>query len=463
MAYAIIGISLIVFVQAKDVYPQLLLARIFFALGGAGASTMVTAILPAMTAPHDEEPPATGSPSDEDGNAARGQYTDIEPPATPHRGSLMKKTKTSSQASPTRLAGFAGLFTGCGALLAVAVFLRLPEMIQRPGHSPKQALSLSYYIVGAISLTLSITCFFGLRNLYGEKTKRWSNILRENGEKSDHDAMNQPRGFRLLNSLQLGFSNPLLGLGYLGGFVARASSVGITLFIPLLVNAYFISSGLCDQSDGDPKNIKEHCRDAYVLAAELTGVSQTAALVFAPVFGYIADRYSRFNAPLLVAAIVGIVGYIALGSLNSPKASGPDGTPFIFVIMVLLGISQIGAIVCSLGLVGRCVLGLRADAVQEPHVHNEDDSRISNLADGQVCRDDEAAPLVSKGPGFHSHEHLKGSIAGMYSLAGGIGILLLTKIGGLLFDRVTTSAPFYILAAFNGFLLVGGVVVSKLQ
>ena len=33
--YAIVGVALMLFVQAKNVYPQLLLARLFFALGGA--------------------------------------------------------------------------------------------------------------------------------------------------------------------------------------------------------------------------------------------------------------------------------------------------------------------------------------------------------------------------------------------------------------------------------------------
>jgi len=33
--YAIVGLALFLFVQAKNVYPQLLLARIFFSIGGA--------------------------------------------------------------------------------------------------------------------------------------------------------------------------------------------------------------------------------------------------------------------------------------------------------------------------------------------------------------------------------------------------------------------------------------------
>lgn len=35
VGYATVGISLMVFVQAKNVYPQLLLARIFFSVGGS--------------------------------------------------------------------------------------------------------------------------------------------------------------------------------------------------------------------------------------------------------------------------------------------------------------------------------------------------------------------------------------------------------------------------------------------
>jgi hypothetical protein len=45
----------------------------------------------------------------------------------------------------------------------------------------------------------------------------------------------------------------------------------------------------------------------------------------------------------------------------------------------------------------------------------------------------------------------------MYSLYGGAGILVLTKLGGLLFDVLSSGAPFYIMAIFNGILLFAGV------
>ena len=40
--------------------------------------------------------------------------------------------------------------------------------------------------------------------------------------------------------------------------------------------------------------------------------------------------------------------------------------------------------------------------------------------------------------------------------AGGAAILLLTKLGGYLFDSLSTGAPFYMMAIFNAVLLVVG-------
>lgn len=235
------------------------------------------------------------------------------------------------------------------------------------------------------------------------------------------------------------------------------------------MNAYYISSGLCDETGHNPQNLKTHCREAYVLAAELTGVSQLVALLFAPVFGFLADRYRRFNVPLLTAALTGLIGYIGLAFLASPQVKGAYGTPWILVIMALLGIGQIGAIVCSLGLLGRGVLDLQAEndladlassdqiARTEGHDFNSNDTAgsfdppIEDITEESA----ERTPLLRRRR--RSQNHFKGSIAGVYSLAGGVGILLLTKVGGLLFDKVSPVAPFVMTSAFNFLLLAAGV------
>ncbi|MGM2623075.1 hypothetical protein ACS2QB_28985, partial [Bacillus cereus group sp. Bce039] len=61
----------------------------------------------------------------------------------------------------------------------------------------------------------------------------------------------------------------------------------------------------------------------------------------------------KYNIPLLLAAASGVAGYAMFGSLASPDYKSEDGTGAIFIIVALLGISQNGAIVCSLALLGR--------------------------------------------------------------------------------------------------------------
>jgi hypothetical protein len=375
------------------------------------------------------------------------------------------KAEGQSSASPPRLAGLVGVFTGCGALVALVVFLPLPAQFSHiKGITQGQAVADSFYVVGVISLCVAVFCFFGLRGLQGEEGKGWRLLLGKHPSSHGYQAAPQaendevteptrapflPYWKLLLDSTVLGFKDAQIGIGYLGGAVARASSVGISLFIPLYVNAYFIGNGFCKGSPNDPSpDLKEECRAAYVLAAILTGVSQLVALLCAPLFGYLSDRYRRFNTPLLVASVCGIIGYTAFARLVSPEfkdENGRGGSPVVFLIVALIGISQIGAIVCSLGLLGRGVLGAEGGCNLS--------SQLEEVQ--QTSEQGEATPLQS--PSSHSsRSHLKGSIAGVYSLSGGAAILLLTKLGGYLFDS-NPGAPFYLMTAFNAILLVVGI------
>jgi hypothetical protein len=158
-----------------------------------------------------------------------------------------------------------------------------------------------------------------------------------------------------------------------------------------------------------------------------------------------------------VASVFGIVGYTAFAKLKSPEPKdidGRGGSPAVFLIVSLIGISQIGAIVCSLGLLGRGVLGDEGGYNLSGQLHNTQST--PSQFDSQA---NETAPLVpqqvSKYP--QTRSHLKGSIAGVYSLSGGAAILMLTKLGGYLFDNLSTGAPFYMMAIFNAILLVIGI------
>jgi hypothetical protein len=149
-----------------------------------------------------------------------------------------------------------------------------------------------------------------------------------------------------------------------------------------------------------------------------------------------------------------VAGYTAFARLTSPEVKDVDGrggSPIVFLIVALIGISQIGAIVCSLGLLGRGVLG------------DEGGYNLSSQLDydrAGIPAPSDTSPLVNESPeerNTASRSHLKGSIAGVYSLSGGAAILFLTKLGGYLFDNLSIGAPFYMMAIFNAILLLVGV------
>ena len=129
-----------------------------------------------------------------------------------------------------------------------------------------------------------------------------------------------------MDAVRLGFTDHQITIGYLGGFVARASTVAISLFIPLFVNSFFIRNGYCQGSPNDPSpELKEECRQAYILSSILTGVAQLVGLLFSPLFGYLASRVQGFNLPIVVSTILGIVGYVVFPQLASPEYKDVDG------------------------------------------------------------------------------------------------------------------------------------------
>jgi MFS family permease len=226
--------------------------------------------------------------------------------------------------------------------------------------------------------------------------------------------------------------------------------------VPLFVNAFFIRNGYCHGAPNDPSpELKKECRAAYVLAAALTGVAQLVGLLCAPLFGYLSRRTRRVNYPVLVATSLGIAGYVVFPRLASPEfkdVDGRGGSPAVFFVAALLGISQIGAIVCSLGSLGKGVLAADLPALEEDEAEEEEEA--AGETNGEA--DHETAPLVARRRQRRrvSRMRLKGSVAGVYSWCGGAAILLLTKLGGYLFDTWSTGAPFYLMAVFNAVLLV---------
>lgn len=429
---------------------------------------MVTATLPCLT---DESDSSTERPTLIPSHNARDSVAlsvESEATITPElfqRTASRPSEEAEAEAARDKtsiLAGYVGLFTGLGALVSLLVFLPLPSQFSKiEGVEIGEALQYAYYVVGAISILVASFVYIGLRKLKGEEGKGFRTLfgLKKRTQADGSEAPKRaflPYRQLLRDAIVLGVTDAYIGLGYLGGFVARASTVAISAFIPLFVKIFFVTR----VPGGD--DIANQ-RKAYVLASILTGVAQLCALIAAPIFGYLARRRGRWNYPIVVTAICGIVGYSAFPNLASPEVRNVDGrggSPAVFLLVALIGISQIGAIVCSLGSLGKGVLESdphRNGIVPVSSSHATNDSEL----------DGEDAPLleshgVTKQPKC-TRVLLKGTIAGVYSWCGGAAILLLTKLGGWLFDRLSHGAPFYMMAIFNAALLLATLGVDVVR
>ena len=146
---------------------------------------------------------------------------------------------------------------------------------------------------------------------------------------------------------------------------------------------------------------------ATTRAGLLTAVIQGAALLWGPIWAWITRRLDRTTAVVL-AMLLAAVGYFAFGSVDDPLASAS------IPAAVALGIGQMSAILSS-----------------------------------QVL-------IAGEAP-----EATRGSVLGVYGFAGALGILIISLVGGRLFDTWTPGAPFLLMAGANIALFVWAIAVKR--
>jgi hypothetical protein len=147
---------------------------------------MVTATLPSLT---DESEDSSRDPRSSQRKRTRNARTSIafsvesELTITPERyrtvsqdGSFRgDQNNQQAKSKAPALAGYVGLATGCGALVALSLFLPLPTRFGAIDRvTPGQAVSYSFYVVGTVAFFVAVFVFVGLRNLRGEEGKGWA-------------------------------------------------------------------------------------------------------------------------------------------------------------------------------------------------------------------------------------------------------------------------------------------------
>lgn len=282
-----------------------------------------------------------------------------------------------------KLAGYVGLFSGLGAVFAVAVLLPLPTYFDDSTHGLVEAFSI---VAGGTVLLAAVLFFL----LYQNPTRSWKLFIFGTSEVSVFDeAAVDMEGtvmsyFELMKEGWLSAQNDRrVALGYMGGMLSRATSVVLALFVPMWVNNWYYEHGLCHQDD------PEGCKPAITQAAILTGIANTVLLVAAPLAGYASDRYGSVYV-MGLSSFAGILGVIGLCFLRTVFGAWP------IIFTSLIGVSQSGTMTTSLSL-------------------TTDQRRIAS-----------------------------GAVSGWYSFCGSFGVLIITLLGGF-FYYLWDKAPFALL------------------
>ncbi len=283
------------------------------------------------------------------------------------------------EASRGKLTGIAFFLNGLGSVVFFVGLTKLPMLFERVGTDQVWAGRLSFLAVGAIA-TLAAVVMLGL------KPGRPAAV-----------AARTP----LLHLMTQGVGaarKPRIALCYAGAFAARADMAIVTLFITLWV----VQSGA---------DIGLSAPQAAARAGMVVGITQGAALLWSPAFGFIGDRVNRLTL-LIVGFLLAAIGYGWVSFLEDPAATAS------LPALVLLGVGLASTVLSSTLLLGQ------------------------------------EAPV-----------HLRGSVFGLQSFCGALGILAISAGGGRLFDTVGPHAPFTAMAAANGlvFLWAFGLRLRELR
>jgi MFS family permease len=267
-----------------------------------------------------------------------------------------------------KLTGIAFFLNAVGALLFLTLLVRMPQWFVEAGFSERDAGRWSYLVAGAGVCLVSAVVMLGLKPGPPDQVRE-----------------RLPIATLLRQGLAAG-RRPRIALAYACSFAARADLVIVALFLTLWVSNAAIADGYTPS-------------EAAAKQGALFGIVQGCAMLWAPFFGWLADRIDRATLVVLATALA-IVGYGWMGFTPDPTH------PSALAAGAMLGIGQASGILASQVLIGQ------------------------------------EAP----GP-------IRGAVIGMVGFFGALGILAISKLGGIAFDEWRPGAPFIIMGAANVVLL----------
>lgn len=276
-----------------------------------------------------------------------------------------------------KASGLQGVGNGIGALLTVFVVLQLPKIFMADGMSALDAGRLTYMALAGIAAVSAVILIVGLQNRTNLQKEQKKSILQISRE-----------GFAAAK-------DPGVALAYMAAFISRGDLAIVGTFFTLWVVTYGTAQ------KGLPT------AEALATAGMIIGISQTFAMISAPIFGMLADRMNRANAVIIAVALASL-GYGSTIFVSDPTS------PAIFIVAALIGVGEISGVIASGVLIAQ-----------------------------QAPRD------------------IRGSVIGIFSLCGTFGIMIATGIGGQLFDRWLPQGPFVLFSALGWVVVIVGLIIRK--
>ncbi len=280
-------------------------------------------------------------------------------------------------ASRGKASGYMGIMNGIGAMIAAFVLITLPAHFIAAGMTPLDAGIATFNIVAGIAMLTALLLWFGLQ-------KRPPKHLEE-----------RPGLARMIADGIGAARDPGIALAYGASFVARGN---------LAVVGTFLALWLTTHGTGE---LGMTAADALARAGMIIGISYTAALVGAPLFGILTDRVNRATA-LGITLLVACAGYGGTYFVTDPFGG------LMIALMVLVGLSEVGCIITSGVLIAQ------------------------------------QAPV-----------RIRGSVIGIFNLTGAVGILVASKVGGYLFDHWKAAGPFVFFGLIALVVLVWAVLIGR--
>ncbi|NUR88259.1 MAG: MFS transporter [Nonomuraea sp.] len=208
--------------------------------------------------------------------------------------------------------GWLGFFSGVGAMIAVLVLVRLPDMLAKGGMDPAAAARTGFLIVAGLVLLGALALRF---------------TLAPPKHKSANRTVEAPR-VPLTRLMGEGFKlarDPGVALSYAAAFVARADLALVASFLSLWIVDYAKAARGMSATE------------ALAKSGAIVGIAYTVIVLGAPLFGWLGDRMKRQNVVIL-AQLVAAAAYLSTLLVSDPLGPG------MMLVAAFIGLGEIGVV-----------------------------------------------------------------------------------------------------------------------